>query len=122
MQEPYAFEKAQADQERIGQLFAALTQELRKTGLDNLFAEDHMKNTQGEEVKLAILPKQVLGKEPDATSARMIQELKDISTKLGSELEEMHKVAEIASRSLSLERAAVALHFWFLNSLSVFII
>jgi len=108
MQEPYAFEKAQADQERIGELFAALNQELRKTGLENLFVEDHMKNTQGEEVKLAILPKQVLGKEPDATSARMIQELKDISTKLGSELEEMHKVAETASRSLSLERSAVA--------------
>ena len=31
-------------------LALSLTQELRKTGLENLFAEDHMKNTLGEEV------------------------------------------------------------------------
>jgi hypothetical protein len=61
-------------------------QELRKTGFENLFVDDKMKNTQGEEVKLAKLPKQVLAKEPDATSVKVIQELKDITTRLGSEV------------------------------------
>lgn len=101
LQEPYAYDKAQADQERIGELFAALSQELRKTGLENLFVDDKMKNTQGEEVKLAKLPKQVLAKEADATSAKIIQDLKDITAKLGSELEDMHGVADNACRQLS---------------------
>ena len=59
------------------------------------------KNTQGEEVKLAKLPKQVLAKEADATSAKIIQDLKDITAKLGSELEDMHGVADNACRQLS---------------------
>ena len=63
-------------------------QELRKTGLDNLLVEESMKNLRGDEVKLAKLPKHLL-KEPrdaDATSAKMIQQLKDVSSKLGSEV------------------------------------
>ncbi len=76
LHEPYAFEKAQADQERIGEIFAALQQELSKTGLDNLLIDDKLKNTQGEEVKLAKLPRQILAKEPDATSSKMIEEVR----------------------------------------------
>lgn len=65
-----------------------IVQELRKTGLENLLVEESMKNLRGNEVKLAKLPKHILKEPRDAetTSAKMIQQLKDVSSKLGSEV------------------------------------
>ena len=46
-----------------------------------------MKNLQGAEVKLPKLPKQLLKEPRDAeASTKMIQQLKDVSSKLGSEV------------------------------------
>jgi len=65
----------------------ARDQELRRTGLENLLVEDSMKNLQGAEVKLPKLPKQLLKEPRDAeASNKMIQQLKDVSSKLGSEV------------------------------------
>eukprot|EP00960_Hanusia_phi_P028839 747615-Hanusia_phi.AAC.1 len=86
LQEPYPYERAKADQEKIILLLNTLAQDLRKSGLENLFVDQKMTTATGEEVKLPKMPRSVLAKEADATSAKMIDELKELTTKLGKEI------------------------------------
>ena len=126
------------DQEKIILLLNTLAQDLRKSGLENLFVDQKMTTATGnfivvishsgedksrflttptgEEVKLPKLPKSILAKEADATSTKMIDELKEMTSKLGREvcaciafcfcltcatkLDDLHSVADSASKTL----------------------
>jgi len=54
------------------------------------------------------MPRSVLAKEADATSAKMIDELKELTTKLGKELDDLHAVADSASKTLVAAQAPAA--------------
>jgi hypothetical protein len=55
----------------------------------------------GEAVQLPKLPKNVVSKDKDVTSESMIAELKQMTTLLNAELEDLHAVADQASRKLA---------------------
>jgi len=112
LQDPSACEKAQADREKILELFASLSEELRKSGLEHLMVDKKITSATGEDVKMPTLPKNILekgsegSKGNEAASNAMIKDLKELGTALNSELEELHNIAERATKTFSTSSSA----------------